>query len=108
MDLSPNDFAILVKDNAKSWTIELEGIHYRERLFPSLFVVMVNALGRLIGRVVVYGLVEGDKDKVRVSHLQFPNDTRLRVSQLKFLDATILISSIKEECVHHFILIIKL
>ena len=76
--LSSATFAILVNGNAKGWVKAFIGPRQGDPLSPFLFTIVVDVLSRLIVRAKEKGVFEGflvDKDRTRVSYLQFADDT---------------------------------
>ena len=76
--LSSVTFAILVNGNAKGWVKAFIGPRQGDPLSPFLFTIVVDVLSRLIVRAKEKGVFEGflvDKDRTRVSYLQFADDT---------------------------------
>ena len=76
--LSSSNFAILVNGNAKGWVKASRGLRQGDPLFPFLFTLVANVLGKLMIKAEETGLTEGffvGRDRTRVSLLQFVDDT---------------------------------
>ena len=64
--------------NAKGWVKAFRGLRLGDPLSLFLFTIVVNVLSRLVVRAEERGLFEGfrvGRNRIRVSHLQFVDDT---------------------------------
>ncbi|KAJ9678294.1 hypothetical protein PVL29_020454 [Vitis rotundifolia] len=76
--LSTVSFAILVNGNAKRWVKASRGLRQGNPLSPFLFTLVADVLSRLLLRAEERNLLEGfrvGRNRIRVSHLQFADDT---------------------------------
>ena len=76
--LSSVSYAILVNGNAKGWVKASRGLRQGDPLSPFLFTIVADVLSRMLLRAEERSMLEGFKvgrNKTRVSHLQFANDT---------------------------------
>ncbi|RVX00286.1 putative mitochondrial protein [Vitis vinifera] len=76
--LSSVSFAILVNGNAKGWVKTSRGLRQGDPLSPFLFTIVANVLSRMLLRAEERNALEGfrvGRNRTRVSHLQFADDT---------------------------------
>ena len=76
--LSTLSFAVLVNGNAKRWVKAFRGLKQGDLLSPFLFTLVANVLSRMLLRAKERNSLEGfrvGRNKIRVSHLQFADDT---------------------------------
>ncbi|RVX22620.1 putative ribonuclease H protein [Vitis vinifera] len=76
--LSSVSFAILVNGNAKEWVKASRGLRQGDPLFPFLFTIVADVLSRMLLRAEERNVFEGfrvGRNRTRVSHLQFADDT---------------------------------
>ena len=76
--LSSVSYAILVNRNAKGWVKVSRGLRQGDPLSPILFTIVADVLSRMLLRAEERSMLEGFKvgrNKTRVSHLQFADDT---------------------------------
>ena len=76
--LSSVFYAILVNGNAKGWVKANKGLRQGDPLSPFLFTIVTDVLSRMMLRADERCLLEGfsvGRNRTRVSHLQFANDT---------------------------------
>ena len=76
--LSTVSFAILVNGNAKGWVKASRGLRQGDPLSPFLFTIMADVLSRMLLRAEERNVLEGfrvGRNRTRVSHLQFADDT---------------------------------
>ena len=71
--LSSVSFAILVNGNAKGWVKATRGLRQGDPISPFLFTIVVDVL-RAEKRSILEGFGVG-RNRTRVSHLQFADDT---------------------------------
>ncbi|RVW33074.1 putative ribonuclease H protein [Vitis vinifera] len=78
--LSSVSFAVLVNGNAKGWVKASRGLRQGDPLSPFLFTIVADVLSRMLlkfkaeERKVLEGFKVG-RNRTRVSHLQFADDT---------------------------------
>ncbi|RVW99807.1 LINE-1 retrotransposable element ORF2 protein [Vitis vinifera] len=78
--LSSVSYAILVNGNAKGWVKASKGLRQGDPLSPFLFTIVANMLSRMLLKAEERSLLEGfrvGRNRCRVSHLQFADDTIL-------------------------------
>ena len=76
--LSLVSYAILVNGNAKGWVKAYRGLRQGDPLSPFLFSIVANMLSRMLLRDEERSMLEGfsvGRNRTRVSHLQFADDT---------------------------------
>ncbi|KAJ9691309.1 hypothetical protein PVL29_013479 [Vitis rotundifolia] len=76
--LSSVSYAVLVNGNAKGWVKASRGLRQGDPLSPFLFTLVADVLSRMLLRAEERNLLEGfrvGRNKTRVSHLQFADDT---------------------------------
>ena len=76
--LSSVSYAILVNRNAKGWVKVSRGLRQGDPLSPFLFIIVAYVLSRMLLRAEERSMLEGFKvgrNRTRVSHLQFADDT---------------------------------
>ena len=76
--LSSVSYAILVNGNAKGWVKASRGLRQGDPLSPFMFTIVADVLSRMLLRAEERNALEGfrvGKNRTRVSHLQFANDT---------------------------------
>ncbi|RVX19456.1 LINE-1 retrotransposable element ORF2 protein [Vitis vinifera] len=76
--LSSVSFAILVNGNAKGWVKASRGLRQGDPLSPFLFTIVADVLSRMLLRAEERNVFEGfrvGRNRTRVSHLQFADDT---------------------------------
>ena len=76
--LSSVSFAVLVNGNAKGWVKASRGLRQGDPLSPFLFTIVADVLSRMLLRAEERNVFEGFKvgrNRTRVSHLQFADDT---------------------------------
>ena len=76
-------YAILVNGNAKGWVKASRGLRQGDPLSPFLFTIVADVLSRMLLKAKERNLLEGfrvGRNRCRVSHLQFANDTILFVN----------------------------
>ncbi|RVW36137.1 putative ribonuclease H protein [Vitis vinifera] len=69
---------VLVNGNAKGWVKASRGLRQGDPLSPFLFTIVADVLSRMLLRAEERNALEGfrvGKNRTRVSHLQFANDT---------------------------------
>ena len=71
--LSSVSYAILVNGNAKGWVKATRGLRQGDPISPFLFTIVVDVL-RAEKRSILEGFGVG-RNRTRVSHLQFADDT---------------------------------
>ncbi|RVW23803.1 putative ribonuclease H protein [Vitis vinifera] len=78
--LSSVSYAILVNGNAKGWVKASKGLRQGDPLSPFLFTIVADVLSRMLLKAKERSLLEGfrvGRNRCRVSHLQFADDTIL-------------------------------
>ncbi|RVW36770.1 Transposon TX1 uncharacterized 149 kDa protein [Vitis vinifera] len=81
--LSSVSYAILVNKNAKGWVKAAKGLRQGDPLSPFLFTIVANVLSRMLLKTEERNFLEGfrvGRNRCRVSHLQFADDTILFAS----------------------------
>ncbi|RVW44362.1 LINE-1 retrotransposable element ORF2 protein [Vitis vinifera] len=81
--LSSVSYAILVNGNAKGWVKAARGLRQGDPLSPFLFTIVADVLSRMLLKAEERNLLEGfrvGRNRCRVSHLQFADDTILFAS----------------------------
>ncbi|KAJ9709585.1 hypothetical protein PVL29_001188 [Vitis rotundifolia] len=76
--LSSVSFAVLVNGNAKGWVKASRGLRQGYPLSPFLFTLVADVLSRMLVRAEERNALEGfrvGRNRTRVSHLQFADDT---------------------------------
>ena len=76
--LSSSNFSVMVNGRPRGIFNASRGIRQGDPLSPFIFVLVVDALNRLVVRARDVGLIEGfeiGRDRVKLSHLQFADDT---------------------------------
>ena len=76
--LSSVSFVVLVNGNAKGWVKASRGLRQGDPLSPFLFTLVVDVLSRMLLRAEERNVLEGFRvgwNRIRVSHLQFADDT---------------------------------
>ncbi|KAJ9685133.1 hypothetical protein PVL29_017245 [Vitis rotundifolia] len=76
--LSSVSFAVLVNGNAKGWVKASRGLRQGDPLSPFLFTLVADVLSRMLLRAEERNALEGfrvGRNRTRVSHLQFADDT---------------------------------
>ena len=76
--LSSVSFAVLVNGNVKGWVRTSKGLRQGDPLSPFLFTLVVDVLSRMLLRAEERNVLEGFRvgwNRIRVSHLQFADDT---------------------------------
>ena len=76
--LSSVSFAVLVNGNAKGWVKASRGLRQGDPLSPFLFTIVADVLSRMLLKAEERNVLEGFKvgrNRTRVSHLQFADDT---------------------------------
>ena len=76
--LSLVTFVVLVNANAKGWVKATRGLRQGDPLSPFLFTIVTDVLSRMMLRAEERSLLEGfsvGRNRTRVSHLQFVDDT---------------------------------
>ena len=96
--LSLASFVVLVNGATKGWMKAFRGLRQGDPLSPFLYTIVANVLSRMLLRARERGLFEGflvGRNRVRVSHLQFTNDTiffyRASVEDLKNLKLILMV-----------------
>ena len=76
--LSSVSFAVLVNGNGKGWFKASRGLRQGDPLSPFLFTLVADVLSRMLLRAEERNVLEGfrvGRNRIRVSHLQFADDT---------------------------------
>ena len=76
--LSTVSFAVLVNGNAKEWVKASKGLRQGDPLSPFLFTLVADVLSRMLLRAEERNSLEAfrvGRNRTRVSHLQFVDDT---------------------------------
>ena len=76
--LSSVSYAILVNGNAKGWVKTSRGLRQGDPLSHFLFTIVADVLSRMMLKAKERSVLEGFKvgrNRIRVSHLQFADDT---------------------------------
>ena len=76
--LSLASFVVLVNETTKGWVKASRSLRQRDPLSPFLFTIITDVLSRLLLRAKERDLFMGflvGKNRTRVSHLQFVDDT---------------------------------
>ena len=76
--LSSVSYAILVNGNAKGWVKASRGLRQGDPLSLFLFTIVADVLSRMLLKAKERSVLEGfkvDRNRVRVTHLQFVDDT---------------------------------
>ena len=76
--LSSVSFAGLVNGNAKGWVKASRGLRQDDPLSPFLFTIVADVLSRMLLKAEERNVLEGfrvGRNRTRVSHLQFADDT---------------------------------
>ncbi|RVW36866.1 LINE-1 retrotransposable element ORF2 protein [Vitis vinifera] len=76
--LSSVSFAVLVNGNAKGWVKASRGLRQGDPLSPFLFTIVADVLSRMLLKAEERNVLEGfrvGRNRTRVSHLQFADDT---------------------------------
>ena len=76
--LSSVSYAILVNGYAKGWVKASRGLRQGDPLSPFLFTIVADVLSRMLLKAEERSVLEGfkvGKNRVRVTHLQFSDDT---------------------------------
>ena len=76
--LSSVSYAILVNGNAKGWVKASRGLRQGDPLSLFLFTIVADVLSRMLLKAKERSVLEGfkvDRNRVRVTHLQFADDT---------------------------------
>ncbi|RVW50857.1 Transposon TX1 uncharacterized 149 kDa protein [Vitis vinifera] len=96
--LSSVSYAILVNGNAKGWVKAARGLRQGDPLSPFLFTIVADVLSRMLLKAEERNLLEGfrvGRNRCRVSHLQFADDTILfanpREEELQTLKSLLLV-----------------
>ena len=96
--LSSVSYAILVNGNAKGWVKASRGLRQGDPLSPFLFTIVADVLSRMLLKAEERNLLEGfrvGRNRCRVSHLQFADDTILfanpREEELQTLKSLLLV-----------------
>ena len=78
------NFAVMVNGRPRGWFEASRGLRQGDPLSPFLFTLVVDVLSRLVSKAEERGIIRGfevGRERVKISHLQFADDTIL------FLDA---------------------
>ncbi|RVW52726.1 LINE-1 retrotransposable element ORF2 protein [Vitis vinifera] len=81
--LSSVSYAIIVNGNAKGWVKATRGLRQGDPLSPFLFTIVADVLSRMLLKAEERNLLEGfrvGRNRCRVTHLQFADDTILFAS----------------------------
>ena len=96
--LSLVTFVVLVNANAKGWVKATRGLRQGDPLSPFLFTIVTDVLSRMMLRAEERSLLEDfsvGRNRTRVSHLQFADDTiffsRAHVEELRTLKIILLV-----------------
>ncbi|KAJ9693494.1 hypothetical protein PVL29_012324 [Vitis rotundifolia] len=96
--LSSVFYAVLVNGNAKGWVKASRGLRQGDPLSPFLFTLVADVMSRMLLRAEERNLLEGfrvGRDRTRVSHLQFADDTiffsNTREEELQTLKSLLLV-----------------
>ncbi|KAJ9698883.1 hypothetical protein PVL29_007787 [Vitis rotundifolia] len=76
--LSSVSFVVLVNGNTKGWVKASRGLRQGDPLSPFLFTLVADVLSRMLLRAEERNVLEGfrvGRNRTRVSHLQFADDT---------------------------------
>ncbi|RVW27498.1 LINE-1 retrotransposable element ORF2 protein [Vitis vinifera] len=76
--LSSVSYAVLVNGNAKGWVKASRGLRQGDPLSPFLFNIVADVLSRMLLKAEERNVLEGfrvGRNRTRVSHLQFADDT---------------------------------
>ena len=76
--LSTVSFVVLVNGNTKGWVKASRGLRQGDLLSSFLFTLVANVLSKMLVRAKEREMLEGfrvGRNRTRVSHLQFANDT---------------------------------
>ena len=76
--LTSVSFAVLVNGNAKGWVKASRGLRQDDPLSPFLFTIVADVLSRMLLKAEERNVLEGfrvGRNRTRVSHLQFADDT---------------------------------
>ncbi|RVW87835.1 putative ribonuclease H protein [Vitis vinifera] len=76
--LSSVSYAVLVNGNAKGWVKASRGLRQGDPLSPFLFNIVADVLSRMLLKAEERNVLEGfrvGRNRTRVSHLQFVDDT---------------------------------
>ncbi|RVW89552.1 LINE-1 retrotransposable element ORF2 protein [Vitis vinifera] len=76
--LSSVSYAVLVNGNAKGWVKASRGLRQGDPLSPFLFTIVADVLSRMLLKAEERNVLEGfrvGRNRTRVSHLQFADDT---------------------------------
>ena len=96
--LSSVSYAILVNGNVKGWVKASRDLRQGDPLSPFLFTIVADVLSRMLLKAKERNLLEGfrvGRNRCRVSHLQFTDDTILfanpRKEELQTLKSLLLV-----------------
>ncbi|WKA06632.1 hypothetical protein VitviT2T_024525 [Vitis vinifera] len=76
--LSSVSYAVLVNGNVKGWVKASRGLRQGDPLSPFLFTIVADVLSRMLLKAEERNVLEGfrvGRNRTRVSHLQFADDT---------------------------------